>query len=84
VWKFKKSPIVTFYLSDIIYFLHNSAFQTAAAMRTAGLPATFYYAPFGEWYGPNIPAYSDLPAVDILNFIHKAAAAMWPLATIFV
>jgi len=29
-------------------------------------------------------AYSDLPAVDILNFIHKAAAAMWPLATIFV
>jgi len=25
-----------------------------------------------------------LPAVDILNFIRKAAAAMWPLATIFV
>jgi len=25
-----------------------------------------------------------LPAVDILNFIHKAAAVMWPLATIFV
>jgi len=25
-----------------------------------------------------------LPAVDILNFIHKAAAAMWPPATIFV
>jgi len=29
-------------------------------------------------------AYSDLPAVDILNLIHKAAAAMSPLATSFV
>jgi len=28
--------------------------------------------------------YSDLPAVDILNLIHKAVAAMWPLATTFV
>ena len=38
-----------------------------------------------SFYGPNIRAYSDLPAVDILSFIiHKAAAAMWPLATIFV
>jgi len=33
---------------------------------------------------PNIQAYSDLPAVDILYFIHKVAAEMWPLATIFV
>jgi len=57
-------------------------------MCTAGRPATFYYAPFWgmyvSLYGPNIRVYSDLPAVDILNFIHKAAAAMWPLATIFV
>ena len=29
-------------------------------------------------------AYSDLPAVDILNLIHKVAAAMWPLAVTFV
>ena len=29
-------------------------------------------------------AYSDLPAVDILNLIHKTAAAMLPLATSFV
>jgi len=28
--------------------------------------------------------YSDLPAVDILNHIHKAAATMWRLATSFV
>ena len=39
---------------------------------------------FGEWYGPNTRAYSDLPAVDILNLIHKTAAAMSPLATSFV
>jgi len=26
----------------------------------------------------------DLPAVDILNLIHKAAAAMWPPATTLV
>ena len=39
---------------------------------------------FGEWWGPNTRAYSDLPAVDILNLIHKAAAAMSPLATSFV
>ena len=76
--------MLIFICHNIIYVLHNSAFQVATAMCTAGRPATFYYAPFGEWYGPNIPAYSDLPAVDILNFIHKAAAAMWPLATIFV
>ena len=44
----------------------------------------FSMHPFGELYGPNTPAYSDLLAVDILNFIHKTAAAMWPLATIFV
>jgi len=32
----------------------------------------------------NTRAYSDLPAVDILNLIYKAAAAMWPLAMTFV
>jgi len=32
----------------------------------------------------NTWAYSDLPAVDILNIIQKAATAMWPLATTFV
>jgi len=32
----------------------------------------------------NTRAYSDLPAVDILNLIYKAAAATWPLAMTFV
>ena len=32
----------------------------------------------------NTWAYSDLPAVDIINLIHKPAAAMWPLATNFI
>jgi len=32
----------------------------------------------------NTRAYSDLPAVDILILIHKAAAVMWLLATSFV
>ena len=39
---------------------------------------------FGEWQGANTRAYLDLPAVDILNLIHKAAAAMSPLATSFI
>ena len=39
---------------------------------------------FGEWQGPNTQAYSDLPADDILNLIHKAAAAMSPLVTTFI
>jgi len=36
------------------------------------------------WGNGNTWAYSDLPAVDILNLIHKAAAATWPLATTFM
>ena len=39
---------------------------------------------FGEWEGPNTRAYSDLPAVNILNLIHKMAAVMSPLATSFI
>ena len=86
VWKFKKNLLLLIFIChNIIYFLHNSAFQVATAMCTAGRPATFYYAPFwGMVCGPNIRAYSYLPAVDIHNFIHKAAAAMWTLATIFI
>jgi len=71
---------------NIIYFLHKLAFQVAAATCTAGRPAghILLCTLWGMVYEPNIRAYSDLPAVDILNFIPKAAAAMWPLATIFV
>ena len=80
--------MLPFVCHDIIYFLHNSAFQVAAAMCTAGRPATFYYAPFWGMvaYRGLILGHTQtcLAAVDILNFIHKAAAAMWPLATIFV
>jgi len=32
----------------------------------------------------NTRANLDLPVVDIINLIHKAAAAMWPLATTFI
>ena len=76
----KNLLLLLFICHNIIYFLHNSAFQVTTAMCTAGRPATFYYAPFGEWYMGLIFTL----AVDILNFIHKAAAAMWPLAAIFV
>jgi len=30
------------------------------------------------WENVNTWVNSDLPAVDILNLIHRAAAAMWP------
>jgi len=36
------------------------------------------------WGNVNTSANSDLPAVDILNLIHKAAAVMWPRVTTFV
>ena len=36
------------------------------------------------WGNVNTWANSDLPAVDILNLIHKAAAAMWSPATTFL
>ena len=50
VWKFKNLLLLLFICYNIIYFFHNSAFQVTTAMCTAGRPATFYYAPFGEWY----------------------------------
>jgi len=36
------------------------------------------------WGNGNTWAYSDLPVVDSINVIHKAAAAMWPLVTTFI
>ena len=38
----------------------------------------------GNSEGLTLGEYSDLPAVNILNLIHKAAAAMSPLAMSFV
>jgi len=35
-------------------------------------------------FGGMVRAYSDLPAVDTLNLIHKAVAVMWPFAAIFI
>ena len=32
----------------------------------------------------NVNTWAKLPAVDILNLIHKVAAAMWPPATTFI
>ena len=62
---------------------HNASRGPSA---TAELLVSFNFSmhSISEWYGPNTRAYSDLPAVDILNLIHKAAAAMSPLATSFV
>ena len=36
------------------------------------------------WENVNTWANSDMPEVDILSLIHKAAAAMWPMATTFL
>jgi len=38
----------------------------------------YFWENFDTW------ANSDLPAVDILNLIYKAAAATWPPATAFI
>jgi len=70
---------------DIIHFLHNRHFRLRPQCAPPAGRPPFSMNLFGERYGPNYNrTYSDLPAVHILNFIHKAAAAMWPLATIFL
>jgi len=74
VWKFKKNLLLLLFIChDIIYFIHNSAFQIAAAMCTAGRPA-----------GHILLCTLLGNGRAFIYIIHKVAAAMWPLAMIFV
>ena len=73
------SSVMTLFIFFIIRHFRSRSQCTLPAVRP-------HFSMHSIWgmARPNTRAYSDLPAVDILNFIHKAAAAMSPLATSFV
>jgi len=64
----------------VVWVWTRKAQGTVTVLDWAGIT----YKKMHFWGDGNTWANSDLSAVDSINLIHQAAAAIWPLATTFI